>query len=327
MLMSKGGKIMTENKEKRQETALLEVRDFSLSFIQYEKGLRQRTINVINDINLTVHPGEILAIIGSSGSGKSLLAHGILGILPKNAHKQGKIFYQGQEVAQDKFEKLRGKEISLIPQSVNYLDPLMKVDKQVQLGVKEDRSPIDIQKSIFKKYHLDENAGNCYPFQLSGGMTRRVLVSTGVVGNANLIIADEPTPGLHPEIVAETLDSFKNLANEGKGVIFITHDISTGLKIADRIAVFYSGLTLEVASAKDFSGKGENLRHPYTKALWNALPQNDFKPISGFQPLASKKLTGCVYFSRCPMATDACTNEQPSERVVREGIVRCIHAT
>jgi len=142
-----------------------------------------------------------------------------------------------------------------------------------------------------------------------------------------VIIADEPTPGLDPAVMEEALKSFRELADSGCAVMLITHDIDAALTIADDIAVFYAGTTVEIAPAKDFSGKGEALRHPYSKALWRALPQNDFIPISGAQPHSDALPDGCLFAPRCSWATDACREKRPEMRELRDGTVRCIHAT
>lgn len=305
---------------------ILEVEDLSVTFTQYEKGLKQKELKVISSLNISIYPGEVLAVVGSSGSGKSLLAHAILGILPSNATVSGNISYHGESLTADRQATLRGGEIALVPQSVNYLDPLMKVGKQVRFAARGE-NPLKQQREVFERYQLKPHVEDLLPFQLSGGMARRVLVSTAVVSGAKLIIADEPTPGLDVEAVEETLNIFKELAAQGSAVMLITHDIEAALKIADRIAVFYAGTTVEIAPVKDFAGKGENLRHPYSKALWRALPQNDFMPIPGFQPLPSALPSGCLFAPRCPKAKSQCTMAQPPARRLRNGMVRCYDAT
>lgn len=115
-----------------------------------------------------------------------------------------------------------------------------------------------------------------YPFQLSGGMARRVLFSTAVITDASLIIADEPTPGMDVKSAVEALQLLRELADAGKGVLLITHDIDLAVEVADNVAVFYEGRTVDMASAAAFHGDGAELVHPYTKALYHALPQNDF---------------------------------------------------
>ena len=227
-------------------------------------------------------------------------------------------------LSQKEKEALRGKEMALVPQSVSYLDPLMKVGTQVR-GRKADKEIIKAQREIFRRFHLDEKTEQLYPFQLSGGMARRVLVSTAVLSGAEVIIADEPTPGLDLEMALEALKIFRELSDEGKAVILITHDIDLAFHIADRIAVFYAGTTVEIAAAKDFLEGVDAFRHPYSKALWKALPQNGFEPIPGFQPYAKYLPKGCLFSPRCPHKTKECEENIPM-REVRGGYVRCIHA-
>ncbi len=305
--------------------SVLSVNELTVSFRQYTRGLRQIELTVITGLSAEIQPGKILAVIGSSGSGKSLLAHAILGILPSNARVTGTMAYDGEELTAERQVKLRGREIAFIPQSVNYLDPLMKVGAQVRASIKDNKK--EVQRDIFARYHLDSQVENLYPFQLSGGMARRVLVSGAMVSDARLIIADEPTPGLHPEIVEEALTHLRQLADEGRAVMLITHDVGAVLNVADYIAVFYAGTTVETAPVKDFAGKGEALRHPYSKALWKALPQNDFIPVSGFQPSPGDLPLGCLFSPRCPMASRECFESRPLERELRGGKVRCYHAT
>ncbi|MBS6195565.1 MAG: ABC transporter ATP-binding protein [Clostridiales bacterium] len=303
---------------------ILSVKDLSVSFHMYDTLLEQYDLKVISNLTLDVRPGEIVAIAGSSGSGKSLLAHAVMGLLPGNATISGEITYKGKELSQKDKERLRGKELALVPQSVSYLDPLMTVEAQVR-GAKPCHRMIAAQKEIFERFHLDEKTEKLYPFQLSGGMARRILVSTAVLSGAQVVIADEPTPGLDLEMALEALKIFREMADEGKAVILITHDIDLAFHIADRIAVFYAGTTVEMADAKDFLKGPEALRHPYSKALWEALPQNGFKPIDGFQPYARYLPKGCLFSPRCPHKTAECEKNIPMTEV-RGGYVRCIHA-
>lgn len=305
--------------------SILEIHDLSVSFKMYDKALEQTDLQVISDLHLTVRPGEIVAVAGSSGSGKSLLASAILGILPGNATVGGHLHYKGMELTPERQKNLRGTEIALIPQSVAYLDPLMKVGKQAD-GHKKPY-PTEKRRGLFKRFGLPEKTENLYPFQLSGGMARRVLVSTALITDAELIIADEPTPGMSLDQALEALKMFRELADEGKAIILITHDIDLAFEFADRVAVFYAGTTVEVADTEDFRRGPESLRHPYSKALWNALPQNGFQPIDGFQPYAGNLPKGCLFNPRCPYATDECRNSTPPVTHIRGGEVRCFHAT
>lgn len=308
---------------------MLSVRNLSITFTMYASGLRQREFTPITGLDLEVEAGQVMAVVGESGSGKSLLAHAVLGILPHNARTAGDIHFQGEPLTPARQAALRGKQIALIPQSVAFLDPLMRVGRQVRHAAELsglDDAADAAQRAIFRRYHLPVAAANLYPFQVSGGMARRVLVSAAAVGGAALIIADEPTPGLHPEVVAETLRHLHELAADGRAVLLITHDISAALMVADRVAVFYAGATLEVAAASDFSGQGEALRHPYTQVLWRALPQNNFIPHPGAQPPPDALPDGCLFAERCWLTTAECRAARPVLRPTRGGWVRCIHA-
>ncbi|MGM8365753.1 ABC transporter ATP-binding protein [Virgibacillus sp. W0181] len=257
------------------KTPLLEVKDFALTFRQFERGLREAELTVIHKLNFLIHEGEIVAVVGASGSGKSLLADAILGILPNHAETTGTLNYRGKPLTKNRQKKLRGKEISLIPQSVNALDPLMKTGKQVETTIHTKNKRVT-QQAIFNKVGLGKEVGDKYPFELSGGMQRRVLAATVLGTESKLIIADEPTPGLDPKSLAETVHEMKRLVTRDKAMMLITHDIDVALQLANKIVVFNEGKTIEVASVEQFTNEGERLQHPYTKVLWNALPQNNF---------------------------------------------------
>ena len=275
----------------------LEIKNLSVSFLMYDKGIKKKALKVISDLSISIKPGEIHAVIGSSGSGKSLLAHALLGILPKNAITTGEMNWFGEKLTPALQKKLRGEQICK--------------DKTLAL-------------ETLKRYELDESAAKKYPFELSGGMARRVLVSTAAATQAKVIIADEPTPGLSPALAEGTMSRFRALADEGAAILLITHDLDLAMRYADEISVFYAGTTLETAKASDFS-REELLRHPYSKALWRAMPQNKFEPIPGTQPYAGNLPSGCVFSDRCPLRTEAC-DKRPEFRTVRGGEVRCHHA-
>lgn len=309
----------------QKKETLLEIHDLSVSFRMYDHGLEQTDLKVISDLHLTVYPGEIVAIAGSSGSGKSLLASAILGILPGNATVYGHISYKGQQLSAERQRQLRGTKIALVPQSVAYLDPLLKVGQQAD-GHKKPY-PTEKRRSLFKRFGLPDKTEQLYPYQLSGGMARRVLVSTALITDSELIIADEPTPGMSLNQALEALKMFREMANEGKAVILITHDIDLAFAFADRVAVFYAGTTVETAPASDFKKGPDALRHPYSKALWRALPQNGFHSIEGFQPYAGNLPKGCLFAPRCPYKTSKCEEGIPPVTEVRGGEVRCYHVT
>jgi peptide/nickel transport system ATP-binding protein len=142
--------------------ALLEIQNLSVSFLMYDHGLEQRQLQVISDLHLSLYPGEIVAIAGSSGSGKSLLASAILGILPDNAQVEGQLRYRGQSLTPEKQKTLRGSHIALVPQSVSYLDPLMKLGPQVD-GPGRPK-PTEKRKKLFSRFGLPAQTETLYPF-------------------------------------------------------------------------------------------------------------------------------------------------------------------
>lgn len=252
---------------------ILEVKNLNIGFNMYDKLLNQKLYQMVFDLNVTIKKGEILAIAGSSGSGKSLMAHAILGILPKNTVVSAEIKFKNEIVDENRLSQLRGKEITFVPQSIAYLDPLMTIEDQL---MRKDINKQDFFKVMDTLGFTKADLGK-YPFQLSGGMARRVLIANTILSKADLIIADEPTPGLSLDLAIEVLNHFRNIANDGKGILLISHDIDLVCNIADRMSIFYGGHILETLNTKDFLKGEKYIRHPLTKAFWKALPQNDFE--------------------------------------------------
>ena len=252
---------------------ILEVKNLNIGFNMYDKLLNQKLHQMVFDLNVTIKKGEILAIAGSSGSGKSLMAHAILGILPKNTVVSAEIKFKNEIVDENRLSQLRGKEITFVPQSIAYLDPLMTIEDQLMRKGINKQDFFKVMDTLgFTKADLGK-----YPFQLSGGMARRVLIANTILSKADLIIADEPTPGLSLDLAIEVLNHFRNMANDGKGILLISHDIDLVCNIADRMSIFYGGHILETLNTKDFLKGEKYIRHPLTKAFWKALPQNDFE--------------------------------------------------
>ena len=245
---------LRENRDS-MEKPILKIQNLNLYFTQYARGLRRRELHPLRDLSCKLFSGELTAVVGASGSGKSLLAHAILGILPYNCRMEGKISYQGEVLDETRLAGLRGNGISLIPQGVSYLDPLMRVGDQICGGRKDEATRAKCRQ-LLKRYGLDESVEKCYPFELSGGMARRVLMAAALMQEPRLIVADEPTPGL-------------------EAVLLITHDLELAIEMADRILVFYDGTILEEVKPENFR-EGRNLKEPYTQALYRALPEHEF---------------------------------------------------
>lgn len=304
----------------RSEEEILTVKGLSVSFTQYDRGFGRKEIQAVTDLDLRIRSGEIVAVVGASGSGKSLLAHAVMGLLPANASWKGRIAFKGEELTGKRVGELRGRQMVLVPQSVSYLDPLMKVGDQVRRGHKDGISRAR-SREVLGRYGLGEDTEELYPFQLSGGMTRRVLISTAVMEKPELVIADEPTPGLHISAAKRVLSHFREIADGGAGVLLITHDLELALQVADRIVVFYAGTNVEEAAVSDFQ-KEERLRHPYTRALYRAMPSHGFEVQPGAQPYVKDLPVGCPYGPRCPMADQGCM-EEIEYRAYEGGMVKC----
>ena len=253
---------------------LLNVNGLSIGFRMYDPAesfwrARPRMSWVIRDLSISVHVGEIVAVVGASGSGKTLLADSIMGMFESNSEVVGEIYFDGEAQTPELLQELRGKEIAYIPQSVNALDPLMKVG--VQIG-----GTLEQRKELYAQYRLDASIDGLFPHELSGGMARRVFLCMARMTQPQLIVADEPTPGLDLPLAKKALQDFRDFANGGGGVLLITHDIELALEVADRIAVFKDGTVIEETSVESFSAP-ELLEHPFARSLWHALPEHGFE--------------------------------------------------
>ncbi|WP_297689259.1 ATP-binding cassette domain-containing protein [uncultured Anaerococcus sp.] len=251
---------------------ILEVKNLNVAFDQYSKGLRRRRLDIIKNLSLDVREGEIMAIFGASGSGKSLLAAAILGLLPYNGFCEGEILYKGKILDQSLLEKVRGREIFFIPQSITSLNPLLKTKDQARMTLA--RKDYHKQRQVYQSFGLGSDVDDMYPRELSGGMARRVLVSDAILSGADFIIADEPTPGMDKKATDEIISYFKKMKEDGKTLLLISHDINMALACADRIGIFYEGEIIEVGDRSAFANKGEGLTNPYSRRLIRALPEN-----------------------------------------------------
>ena len=273
---------------------LLQVEGLSVSFRRYDDAsasfLRapQRDLEVISDLSLSVHEGEIVAVVGASGSGKTLLADAVLGLFEPNATVRGRIWFDGEPQDARSLAALRGGWVALVPQSVASLDPLMPVGRQVEgaprgrgAARRADRARREARRrELFARYGLDESVAGLYPHELSGGMARRVLLCCALMGEPRLIVADEPTPGLDLPLAVRALADLRAFADGGGGVMLITHDIELALSVADRVAVFKDGTVVEETAVASFASP-DLLAHPFSRALWHALPEHGFAAPEG----------------------------------------------
>lgn len=296
----------------RAEDALLSVRDLTVRF-RLRGG---RTVAAVSDADFDLGAGECLALVGESGCGKSVLASALLGLLPGNAETSGTALIDGTDLlaADEKTlaRTVRGRRVGLVPQSpAAHLTPVRTVRSQLEETVRaltgtprrarrkaaEDAAA----RAAFPAGHLDR-----YPHELSGGLAQRAATALALIGDARLLLADEPTTGLDRDLVDRTVDELRRHVDEGRGLLLITHDLAAAARIADRVAVMYAGRIVELAPAHRFFG-ATGPRHPYARGLLDALPDRAFTPIPGMPPELSALPDCCAFAPRCPLATDLCT--------------------
>ncbi|MFI6108053.1 ABC transporter ATP-binding protein [Streptomyces sp. NPDC051310] len=290
---------------------VLSVRDLSVRF-----DLRGgRHIAAVSDASFDLAAGECLALVGESGCGKSVLASALLGLLPGNARTAGTAVIDGIDLLSADERTLartvRGRRVGLVPQSpAAHLTPVRTVRAHLEETLREltgtPRSGLRAAaeaaagRASFPAGLLDH-----YPHELSGGQAQRAATALALVGDAPLLLADEPTTGLDRDLVDRTADELRRHADGGRALLLITHDLTAAERIADRVAVMYAGRIVEVAPADRFFGT-PGPRHPYARGLLAALPERDFTPIPGMPPELGALPDGCAFAPRCDRATDAC---------------------
>jgi len=261
---------------------MLHIERLTLELPHYPRWWQREWATCIDALSLHIAAGEIHAVVGASGAGKSLLAYAIMGLLPSAAKMKGTLHFHSAPLTPARQRQLRGRQLALIPQSLSALDPLARSQQQVRWAAQRvgfERPAADQRAEALLGHYQLSHAAALYPHELSGGMARRVLIAMAQVGNAHLVIADEPSVGLDPTQRDRVLATLKAMALEGKAVLLITHDLRHALPIADRVTVMRHGKGLETAPAKAFQGQGERLTTAYASALWHALPDNAFSTL------------------------------------------------
>lgn len=304
--------------EKIDTGKLLQIKNLEVGF-----QVEHKEVQILHHVSLDIGYNEVLAVIGETGCGKSVIGSTILRILPENAVVRGEILYEGNNILsmdEEEFRKMRGKEIASVPQSPSTsLDPLMRVGEQVAecvtTGKKQSRpekeNVVGRVKEIFHKMKLpreEEMYGN-YPCELSGGMKQRVLLSMGIITSPRLLVVDEPTKAIDWALRKEVVAQLKELKDEMKcSMLFITHDLGAAKMIADRIAVMYCGEVVETGTAQEVL---YHPKHPYTKGLIASMPSNGMHVMKGYMPSFSEQLPPCRFMPRCPEASEICGSRMP----------------
>ncbi|MFF9045360.1 ABC transporter ATP-binding protein [Streptomyces parvulus] len=312
-------------------TPVLSVRGLSVRFLM--PGGRR--VAAVTDAHFDVAAGECLALIGESGCGKSVLASALLGLLPGNAQTAGAALLGDLDLLtageRTLARTVRGRLVGLVPQSpAAHLTPVRTVRSQLEETVAEltgvrgraalrEAAESAAGRAAFPADHLDR-----HPHELSGGLAQRAATALALVGDAPLLLADEPTTGLDRDLVHRTVDELRrhvdNKADDrDRALLMITHDLAAAERVADRVAVMYAGRIVELARAADFFG-APGPRHPYSRGLLDALPDRAFAAIPGLPPELGALPGGCAFAPRCESATDACAVQPPLT-----GTVACHH--
>ncbi|MFD3775728.1 ABC transporter ATP-binding protein [Streptomyces sp. NPDC058612] len=308
---------------------LLEVRDLHVEF-----KTRDGVAKAVNGVDYSVDEGETLAVLGESGSGKSVTAQAVMGILdsPPGRIAGGEILFKGEDLLKMKEErrrKIRGAEMAMIFQdALSSLNPVLSVGAQlgemyeVHRGMsrKDSRAKAVELMNRVKIPAAKERVGD-YPHQFSGGMRQRIMIAMALALEPSLIIADEPTTALDVTVQAQVMDLLAELRRElNMGLILITHDLGVVADVADKIAVMYAGRIVEAAPVHEIYRAPA---HPYTRGLLDSIPRLDQKgqelyAIKGLPPNLLAIPPGCAFNPRCPMARAVCRTDVPPLAPVAE---------
>lgn len=287
---------------------------------------RKGTGKVVDGIELTLHKGETLGIVGESGCGKSMTSLSILNLIPEPGEiVEGEVLLEGEnllEKSEQEMRKIRGNDISMIFQEpMTSLNPVISVGEQIAETIREHQH---LNKKEAWKKSIDmlklvgipsaEHRAKQEPFQLSGGMRQRVMIAMALACEPKILIADEPTTALDVTIQSQILKLMKKLQVElNMGVIFITHDLGVVAETCDTVAVMYAGQVIEQSSTEELFRRP---KHPYTQGLMNSLPklfedQQELIAMKGNIPSPLVEHKGCKFAPRCPIAQEQCFTIKP----------------
>ncbi|WP_127936986.1 ABC transporter ATP-binding protein [Nonomuraea polychroma] len=295
--------------------------------LHVEFRTRAGLVRAVNGVSYTVNPGETLAVLGESGSGKSVTAQAIMGILdmPPAHIPMGEIRFRGTDLlklSEEARTQVRGQRIAMVFQdALSALNPVFTVGWQISemFRVHRGMSKSDAMKKAVElmdrvRIPAARQRVNDYPHQFSGGMRQRIMIAMSIALDPEVLIADEPTTALDVTVQAQIMELLAELQRESQmGLILITHDLGVVADVADKIAVMYAGRIVEKAPVHDIYRAPA---HPYTKGLLESIPRVDLKgqdlyAIKGLPPNLLELPTGCAFHPRCPYRQDNCVTDSP----------------
>lgn len=308
--------------ERRRD--LLAVEDLHLEIVN--RGVVYR---VLNGVNFTLKPGEVLGIVGESGCGKSLTCRCIIRLLPPGARvTAGRVWFDGMDLltaTEEEIARIRRRRIALIFQDpLTYLNPVLTIGSQILevanpagQGPEGGRSRSDLKAKCIRALGQaglrdPQDIMERYPHELSGGMRQRAMIAMALVRDPDILVADEITTALDVTTQSQILDTLRSLRDEtGMSIILVTHHMGVVAKACDRVAVMYAGSVVEVASVEELFS---DPKHPYAEGLLGSLVRWDRQSISfipGQVPNMRALPPGCSFHPRCPRATEACQHARP----------------
>ncbi len=304
--------------------------------IQYK--VEDGYLSAVKDVSLGIQRGEVFAMVGESGCGKSTVAQSIMRLsLDHNEQIAGKIIFKGKDLnalSEAEMEAIRGREIGMIFQDpLDSLNPVYRVGRQVAEALMLDgMSRAQAEKrtiELFQDVQIPspKQRIKSYPHELSGGMRQRVMIAMMIARNPSLLIADEPTTALDVTVEAQILQIMRHLRDQyGTSILIITHNFGIVAEIADRVGIMYAGELVEQGPVDQVF---DHPAHPYSQVLMAALPrfskrEGRIRTIDGTVPRIVGEFTGCRFANRCPHATDRCRNSDPPIRRLNDShFIRC----
>ncbi|MGH1490673.1 MAG: ABC transporter ATP-binding protein [Acidimicrobiales bacterium] len=302
--------------------------------LQVEFRIEDGTVKAVNGLSYSVDQGETLAILGESGSGKSVGAQAVMGLIdsPPGYITGGSIRFRGTELLtleEEDRRAIRGEKIAMIFQdALSSLNPVFSVGWQIgemfrrHRGMSKKEAKAEAIKAMDRVKIPDAaQRVSAYPHEFSGGMRQRIMIAMALALDPDVLIADEPTTALDVTVQAQVMDLLKDLqAENGMGLILITHDLGVVADVADRLVVMYAGRGVEKGAMKDVFG---HPLHPYTEGLMNSIPRSDvhverLEPIQGNPPDLLRIPSGCAFRTRCKYVEDRCSQEVPE--LVESGV-------
>jgi oligopeptide/dipeptide ABC transporter ATP-binding protein len=287
---------------------------------------REGQVAVVDHIDLEVQPGEVVGVAGESGSGKTMTALALLGLLPPHAVTEGRAVFGDRDllkINRRELRHLRGRDIGMVFQDpMTSLHPMLTIERQLTEHVRYHRgvSRAEARRdaiTMLEEVRIPDPAGalNAYPHQFSGGMRQRIAIAIALACSPQLLIADEPTTAVDVTVQAGILRLFNRLRERSSlSIMFITHDLGVMASIADRLYIFYAGRVVESGPTGDLLTRP---RHPYTRGLLDALPHPEgepmpLRPIAGAPPTPAARPPGCPFHPRCPYMLASCAADVPT---------------